>query len=139
MVVCPSFVVRVVSDSQIVQKVGKSVEAHLDWHFHCKQKLREENWTQMRSWYISEKDWIQLQEESELDAALSTAAAQRAKAAEQARNKKKKKNGRSNSNNMAQGPNFGTSGGTNPNGSNSNGGTSVKIPKLNLMKLNLSS
>lgn len=117
---------------------GRKVrEAHLDWHFRVNKKLREENWTQMRSWYISEKDWIQLQEESELDAALkSTAAAQRAKAAEQARNKKKKKNGRSNSNNMAQGPNFGTSGGTNPNGSNSNGGTSVKIPKLNLMKLN---
>lgn len=46
-------------------------EAHLDWHFRVNKKLREENWTQVRSWFLSEDEWIKYRDESEVDNALN--------------------------------------------------------------------
>ena len=44
----------------------KAREAHLDWHFRVNKKLREESWTQMRRWYISQDEWIKYRDEEEV-------------------------------------------------------------------------
>lgn len=44
----------------------KTREAHLDWHFRVNKKLREENWTQMRCWYLTQDDWIKYRDEEEI-------------------------------------------------------------------------
>lgn len=44
----------------------KNREAHLDWHFRVNKKLREENWTQMRCWYITQDQWIKYRDEEEI-------------------------------------------------------------------------
>lgn len=44
----------------------KNREAHLDWHFRVNKKLREENWTQMRCWYVTQDQWIKYRDEEEI-------------------------------------------------------------------------
>jgi len=44
----------------------KTRDAHMDWHFRVNKKLREENWTQMRCWYLTKVDWVKYRDEEEI-------------------------------------------------------------------------
>lgn len=51
-----------------VSAEGKRVrDAHFDWHFRVNKKIRDGNWTQARSWFIQEDEWIKYRDETELD------------------------------------------------------------------------
>lgn len=44
----------------------KTRDAHMDWHFRVNKKLREENWTQMRCWYLTKSEWVKYRDEEEI-------------------------------------------------------------------------
>lgn len=44
----------------------KQRQAHLDWHFRVNKKLREENRTQSRSWYLTLEEWVNFKDEDEI-------------------------------------------------------------------------
>lgn len=44
----------------------KAREEHLDWHFRMNKKLRDENWTQMRSWFFTKVEWVNYRDEEEM-------------------------------------------------------------------------
>lgn len=44
----------------------KQREAHLDWHFRVNKKLREENRSNHRCWYLTEEEWVEYKDEIEI-------------------------------------------------------------------------